>query len=102
MKRGVSAFNVVAVALGLAFLYLPIVILVIFSFNGSRLVTIWGGRAPAWYPDVVRDDSVHQAATIIPRVTALSATRATVLRTPAAPCVIRLARFPCPLLFSSK
>ena len=43
MKRGVSAFNIVAVALGLAFLYLPIVILVIFSFNASRLVTIWGG-----------------------------------------------------------
>ena len=38
-----SAFNVVSVALGLAFLYLPIAILVVYSFNASRLVTIWGG-----------------------------------------------------------
>ena len=43
MRRGLSAFNVTAVALGLAFLYLPIAILVIYSFNASRLVTVWGG-----------------------------------------------------------
>lgn len=38
-----SAFNAVSLALGLAFLYLPILILVIYSFNASRLVTVWGG-----------------------------------------------------------
>src|SRR6266404_5703161 len=38
-----SPFNVVSLALGLAFLYLPIVILVTYSFNASRLVTVWGG-----------------------------------------------------------
>ena len=38
MRRGLSLFNVTSVALGLAFLYLPIVILVIYSFNASRLV----------------------------------------------------------------
>ena len=43
MRRGASPFNVVSVALGLAFLYLPIAILVIYSFNASRLVTVWGG-----------------------------------------------------------
>ena len=53
MKRGVSAFNIVAVALGLAFLYLPIVILVIFSFNASRLVTIWGGWSLEWYRELL-------------------------------------------------
>ena len=40
--RKASWFNIGSVALGLAFLYLPIVILVIYSFNGSRLVTVWG------------------------------------------------------------
>ena len=38
-----SPFNITALALGMAFLYLPIVILIIYSFNASRLVTVWGG-----------------------------------------------------------
>ena len=41
--NGITRFNMSALALGLAFLYLPIVILVIYSFNASRLVTVWGG-----------------------------------------------------------
>ena len=44
-----SPFNVASLALGLAFLYLPIVILVIYSFNASRLVTVWGGWSLRWY-----------------------------------------------------
>ncbi len=49
MRRGLSVFNVTSVALGLAFLYLPILILVIYSFNASRLVTVWGGWSTRWY-----------------------------------------------------
>ena len=41
--RKISAFNLAAIVLGLVFLYLPIVILVIYSFNASQLVTVWGG-----------------------------------------------------------
>ena len=44
-----SRFNIVSLALGLAFLYLPILILVIYSFNDSRLVTVWGGWSLRWY-----------------------------------------------------
>ena len=47
--RRPSTFNVVSVALGLAFLYLPITILVIYSFNASRLVGVWGGWSTRWY-----------------------------------------------------
>ena len=47
MRRGLSVFNMTSLALGLAFLYLPIVILVIYSFNASRLVTVWGGWSTA-------------------------------------------------------
>ena len=43
MNRRTSWFNVVSVTLGFAFLYLPIVLLVVYSFNASRLVTVWGG-----------------------------------------------------------
>src|SRR5207342_2302673 len=101
MKRGVSAFNIVAVALGLAFLYLPIVILVIFSFNASRLATIWGGWSLEWYRELLRDDAVLQAAWISVRVAAISATGATILGTLAAIALTRRGRFRGRLLFSS-
>ncbi len=98
--RRTSAFNVVTVALGLAFLYLPIVILVIYSFNASRLVTVWGGWSLAWYAELWRDDAMRQAAWISLRVAALSATFATVLGTCAAVALTRLGRFRTRLLFS--
>src|SRR5215211_5146322 len=53
--RRASWFNIGSVALGLAFLYLPIVILVIYSFNGSRLVTVWGGWSTRWYAELLND-----------------------------------------------
>ncbi len=99
MKR-TSAFNIVTVALGLAFLYLPIVILVIYSFNASRLVTIWGGWSLEWYRVLLNDDAMLQAASISLRVAALSASAATVLGTCAAIALARLARFRGRLLFS--
>jgi len=98
--RRASAFNVVTVALGLAFLYLPIAILVIYSFNASRLVTVWGGWSFAWYRALLHDDAIQQAAWISLRVAALSATAATVLGTAAAIALARLGRFRGRLLFS--
>ena len=53
--RKASWFNVGSVALGLAFLYLPIVILVVYSFNASRLVTVWGGWSTRWYAELIND-----------------------------------------------
>jgi len=47
--------NVTALALGLAFLYLPIAILVINSFNDSRLVTVWAGASLRWYRELASD-----------------------------------------------
>ena len=58
----ISPFNVTALALGLAFLYLPIVILVIYSFNASRLVTIWGGWSTRWYVALWHDAAMLDAA----------------------------------------
>jgi putrescine transport system permease protein len=62
MRRGTSLFNVGSVVLGLAFLYLPIVILVIYSFNASRLVTVWGGWSLSWYRELLRDEAMLEAA----------------------------------------
>ena len=98
--RRTSAFNVVSVAAGLAFLYLPIVILVIYSFNASRLVTVWGGWSLAWYRELTRDQAMLDAAWISLRIGALSATLATALGTLAAVALTRAGRFRGRLLFS--
>jgi putrescine transport system permease protein len=98
--RRASWFNVASVALGLAFLYLPIVILVIFSFNASRLVTVWGGWSTRWYVELFQDRAMLEAAWVTLRIAVLSATAATVLGTLAAIALVRFGRFRGRLLFS--
>ena len=79
-----SPFNVVSLTLGLAFLYLPIAILMIYSFNASRLVNVWGGWSTRWYAELMNDQAMLAAAWMSLRVAAVSATAATVLGTLAA------------------
>ena len=98
--RRASWFNVVSVALGLAFLYLPIVILVIYSFNASRLVGIWGGWSTRWYAALLVDEGMQDSAWISLRIGALSATAATVLGTLGAIALVRGGRFRSRVLFS--
>jgi putrescine transport system permease protein len=98
--RRASWFNVGSVALGLAFLYLPIVILVIYSFNASRLVTVWGGWSIRWYVELINDHAMLEAAWVTLRIAVLSATAATVLGTLAAVALVRLGRFRGRMLFS--
>ncbi len=100
MRRGLSVFNVTALALGLAFLYLPIVILVIYSFNASRLVTVWGGWSTRWYLALLSDNAMLEAAWISVRIAFLSATAATVLGTLAAVALVRGGRFRGRVVFS--
>jgi putrescine transport system permease protein len=95
-----SWFNIGSVALGLAFLYLPIVVLVIYSFNASRLVTVWAGWSTRWYIELVNDRAILESAWVTLRVALLSATAATVLGTLAAIALVRLGRFRGRLLFS--
>src|SRR6201984_2697732 len=98
--RKASWFNVCSVALGLAFLYLPIVILVIYSFNASRLVTVWGGWSLKWYREFFNDSAMIEAAWMSLRVGATSATIATVLGTLAAVALSRGEGFKGRTLFS--
>lgn len=100
MKRSASTFNLVSIAAGLAFLYLPIVILVIYSFNSSRLVTVWGGWSLEWYRELLRDEPVLESAWISLRVALVSATAATILGTLAAVTLTRAGKFRGRLLFS--
>ena len=62
MRGRTSLFNVTTVALGLAFLYLPIAILIIYSFNDSRLVAVWGGWSTRWYTALWHDRAMLEAA----------------------------------------
>jgi putrescine transport system permease protein len=98
--KRLSRFNIASLALGLAFLYLPIVILVIYSFNASRLVTVWGGWSIRWYVEFFNDRAMLDAAWMSLRVGASSATLATLLGTLAAVALSRGERFAGRTLFS--
>jgi len=100
VRRGASSFNLAAVALGLAFLYLPMAILVIFSFNASRLVTVWGGWSTRWYAELFADGAMLESAGVSIRLAALSASIATMLGTLAAIALTRAGRFRGRTLFT--
>ena len=95
-----SRFNVASLTFGLAFLYLPIVILMIYSFNASRLVTVWGGWSLRWYHELFNDQAMIEAAWMSVRVAAISATIASLLGTLAAVALSRGEAFRGRTLFS--
>ncbi|PZM11953.1 ABC transporter permease [Rhizobium tubonense] len=95
-----SRFNIISVTLGFAFLYLPIVLLVIFSFNESKLVTVWAGFSVRWYVQLMQNQSLLDAAWMTLRVGVISATLATILGTLAAFTLVRHTRFRGRMLFS--
>ena len=95
-----SRFNITSIVLGFAFLYLPIVLLVIFSFNDSKLVTVWGGFSTKWYVSLFQNQGLMDAAWVTIRVGLISATVATVLGTLAALALVRYTRFRGRMLFS--
>jgi putrescine transport system permease protein len=84
-----SAFNLVSLTLGFAFLYLPIMILIMYSFNASRLVSVWGGWSLRWYGELFNDSAMLEAAWMSGRVAFSSATAATILGTLAAVALAR-------------
>ena len=85
-------FDLARIALVLAFLYLPILLLVVYSFNASRLVTVWGGFSLKWYANLAANKQLLEAARISLVIGAVSATIATVLGTMAALALTRHGR----------
>lgn len=100
MNTSWSRFNIASVVFGFAFLYLPIVLLVIYSFNESRLVTVWAGFSTKWYRELFNNQGLIDAAWVTLRVGVVSATFATVLGTLAALALTRYTRFNGRILFS--
>ena len=80
-------------ALGFGFLYLPILSLVVYSFNASKLVTVWGGFSTEWYVALLNDPQILGAAWLSVKIAAMSATIALVLGTMAALTLVRFRWF---------
>ncbi|WP_170329542.1 ABC transporter permease [Ruegeria arenilitoris] len=95
-----SWFNTVSLTLGFAFLYIPMIILIIFSFNESKLVTVWAGFSVKWYGELLQNEQILDAAWVTLRVAVFSSTIATILGTAAAYVLVRGGRFFGRTLFS--
>jgi putrescine transport system permease protein len=91
MRRG--WFLPIAATLGFAFLYLPIMSLVVFSFNENRLVTVWSGFSTKWYAELFRDPQILGAAWLSLQIAFVAATVALVLGTLCAIALVRFKRF---------
>ena len=98
--RRFSWFNATSLTVGFAFLYLPMLILIIYSFNESRLVTVWAGFSTQWYGSLLQNQSFLDAAWVTIQVAVASSTIATILGTMGAYVLVRGGRFMGRTLFS--
>jgi ABC-type spermidine/putrescine transport system permease subunit I len=98
--RSPTAFNLTAVIAGLGFIYLPIFLVIVFSFNDSRLVTVWAGFSLKWYGMLFQNTQLLQSALLSFKLAFLSATAATVLGVMAALTIVRVRKFRGKNLFS--
>ena len=98
--RRLTWFNATSLTLGFAFLYLPMVILIVYSFNASELVTVWAGFSTRWYGELLQNEAFLDAAWVTLQVAVVSSTVATVLGTMAAYVLVRAGRFAGRTLFS--
>jgi putrescine transport system permease protein len=98
MKGQRFAFTMLA--FGYAFLYLPIALVIVYSFNESRLVTVWAGFSTKWWSALFANDAMLSAAWLSLRIAIVSATVATVLGLAAGYALARVPRFRGRTLFS--
>jgi putrescine transport system permease protein len=98
--RRFTWFNATSLTFGFAFLYLPILLLMIFSFNESKLVTVWGGFSTKWYGELMQNQAMLDAAWVTLRVALFSATMASIFGTMAALVLVRAGKFRGRTLFS--
>jgi len=99
MRRPTYATLPTVLAAGFAFLYLPIAIMALYSFNESRLVTVWTGFSTRWYAELFANDRMIEAAGLSLAVAAASASIAATIGTVAGYVLGRLGRFPGRALF---
>jgi len=93
MRGNRSIFLTSCLAFGFAFLYVPILSLIVFSFNKSKLVTVWAGFSTKWYGELLQNDQILQAAWVSVRIAVANASFAVVLGTLAGFVLARMGRF---------
>jgi len=100
MNQRRSMLLLSATVFGFAFLYVPILSMIVYSFNESRLVTVWSGFSLKWYASLFDNRSILEAALLSLRVAAVTACGATVIGTLAGLALARFGRFRTRALFS--
>ncbi len=95
-----STFLITVLCFGFAFLYVPILSMMLFSFNGSRLATVWGGFSTKWYVALWRNDQIIEALVLSLKIAVVSATFATILGTMTGFVLARFRRFRGRTLFA--
>ncbi len=98
--RNRSVFVLSALVFGFAFLYVPILSMILYSFNGSKLVTVWGGFSTRWYAQLLSNRQMLEAAWLSLRIAAVTATGAVIVGTSAGLVLARFGRFRGRTLFS--
>jgi putrescine transport system permease protein len=93
MSNRVSWFVILWLVLVFAFLYAPIISVVIYSFNASKLVTVWAGWSFKWYGELAKDRQIIEAAILSLEIAAISSTLATILGTVAGYVLVRFPKF---------
>ncbi|PPC77481.1 spermidine/putrescine ABC transporter permease [Pokkaliibacter plantistimulans] len=96
-----NKLSLTVLTLGFAFLYLPIVLLIGYSFNESRLVTVWAGFSTKWYGELFADDQMMSAVWLSLKIAMGASTGAIILGTLAAFALVRFGRFWGHTLFGS-
>jgi len=86
--------------LGIAILYIPIFVLIAYSFNASSLVSIWGGFSTTWYAQLLHNDEILNAAWLSLRIGFVVSTGSVLLGTLAAISLVRFKDFPGRLLLT--
>ena len=100
MERRSSAALFTVLFFGIALLYVPILVLIGYSFNASPLVNVWGGFSTAWYARLLHNRPLLEAALLSLEVAVAASSGAVVLGTLAAVALVRFARFPGRLLLT--
>ena len=95
-----SRLILTVLAFGYAFLYVPLFSVIFYSFNDSKLATVWGGFSTRWYGELFRNEQILDAALLSLQVAATTATLATILGTMAGLILVRFSRFRGRTLFS--
>ena len=93
MSNRISWFVILWLVLVFAFLYAPIISVVVYSFNASKLVTVWAGWSFKWYGELAKDRQIIDAAILSLEIAAISSTLATILGTIAGYVLVRFPKF---------